>query len=92
MSMYIGEALVGVRSLGLSIVGTIMGSVLFRLLVAMALRWGLDPNDLKLITAVFVFCALVLPALLSSRTMLSTLTVPAKLLSFVTFCPVVNQK
>jgi putative tryptophan/tyrosine transport system permease protein len=64
-SVIIGEALVGVRSLGLSIVGTIMGSVLFRLLVAMALRWGLDPNDLKLITAVFVFGALVLPALLT---------------------------
>ena len=64
-SVIIGEALVGVRSLGLSIVGTIMGSVLFRLLVAMALRWGLDPNDLKLITAVFVFGALVLPSLLS---------------------------
>ena len=63
-SVIIGEALVGVRSLGLSIVGTIMGSVLFRLLVAMALRWGLDPNDLKLITAVFVFGALVLPTLL----------------------------
>ena len=42
----------------------IMGSVLFRLLVAMALRWGLDPNDLKLITALFVFGALVLPTLL----------------------------
>jgi putative tryptophan/tyrosine transport system permease protein len=64
-SVIIGEALVGVRSLGLSIAGTIMGSVLFRLLVAMALRWGLDPNDLKLITALFVFGALVLPALLS---------------------------
>ena len=63
-SVIIGEALVGVRSLGLSIVGTIMGSVLFRLLVAMALRWGVDPNDLKLITAVFVFGALVLPSLL----------------------------
>ncbi len=62
-SVIIGEALVGVRSLGLSIVGTIMGSVLFRLLVAMALRWGLDPNDLKLITACFVFGALVLPTL-----------------------------
>ena len=39
-----------------------MGSVLFRLLVAIALRWGLNPNDLKLITALFVFVALVLPA------------------------------
>jgi putative ABC transport system permease protein len=38
-----------------------MGSVLFRLLVAIALRWGLNPNDLKLITALFVFAALVLP-------------------------------
>ena len=62
-SVIIGEALVGVRSLGLSIVGAVMGSVLFRLLVAMALRWGLDPNDLKLITAGFVFAALVLPGL-----------------------------
>jgi putative ABC transport system permease protein len=40
-----------------------MGSVLFRLLVAIALRWGLSPNDLKLITAVFVFAALVMPNL-----------------------------
>jgi len=39
----------------------VMGSVLFRLLVALALRWGLNPNDLKLITAAFVFAALVLP-------------------------------
>ncbi len=38
--------------------------MLFRLLVAIALRWGLDPNDLKLITAAFVFAALVLPGLL----------------------------
>jgi putative ABC transport system permease protein len=60
-SVIIGEALTGTRSLGLAIVGTIMGSVIFRLLVAIALRWGLNPNDLKLITALFVFCALVLP-------------------------------
>ena len=38
-----------------------MGSVLFRLLVAIALRGGLNPNDLKLVTAVFVFAALILP-------------------------------
>ncbi|WP_269543085.1 ABC transporter permease [Cerasicoccus fimbriatus] len=60
-SVIIGEALVGQRSLGLTIIGAVMGSVLFRLLVAIALRWGLNPNDLKLITAVFVFAALVLP-------------------------------
>ncbi len=60
-SVIIGEALTGARSLGLTIVGAIMGSILFRLLVAIALRWGLNPNDLKLITALFVFAALVLP-------------------------------
>ena len=64
-SVIIGEALVGSGSLGLSIAGAVMGSVLFRLLVAIALRWGLDPNDLKLITAVFVFLALVAPNFLN---------------------------
>jgi putative ABC transport system permease protein len=63
-SVIIGEALVGVKQLGLLITGAVMGSVLFRLLVAIALRWGLDPNDLKLITAAFVLLALILPALL----------------------------
>lgn len=62
-SVIIGEALVGSRSLGLTLVGAVMGSVLFRLLVAIALQQGLNPNDLKLITAVFVFAALVLPGM-----------------------------
>jgi len=60
-SVIIGEALVGTRQLGFAITGAVMGSVLFRLLVAVALRWGLNPNDLKLITAAFVFVALILP-------------------------------
>ena len=61
-SVIIGEALVASDSLGFTIIGAIMGSVLFRLMVAIALRWGLDPNDLKLITAAFVFLALIMPA------------------------------
>lgn len=60
-SVIIGESLVGSRAVGMLIAGTVMGSVLFRMLVAIALRWGLNPNDLKLITAVFVFAALVMP-------------------------------
>ncbi len=60
-SVIIGQALVGQESLGLTIVGTVMGSILFRLIIALALRWGLNPNDLKLVTAVFVFVALILP-------------------------------
>jgi putative tryptophan/tyrosine transport system permease protein len=60
-SVIIGEALISESSLGLVIAGAVIGSVLFRLLVAIALRWGMNPNDLKLITAAFVFLALVLP-------------------------------
>jgi len=56
---------VGTKQIGLSITGAVMGSVLFRLLVAMALRLGLNPNDLKLVTALFVFAALVTPELLN---------------------------
>lgn len=66
-SVIIGESLTGSRSLGLAIYGAVAGSVLFRLLVALALRWGLNPNDLKLVTAFFVFAALVLPRLLQLR-------------------------
>jgi putative ABC transport system permease protein len=60
-SVIIGEALISENSLGLVIAGAVIGAVLFRLLVAIALRWGMNPNDLKLITAGFVFLALVLP-------------------------------
>ncbi len=60
-SVILGESMVGTRKIGFLITGAVMGSVLFRLLVAIALRWGLNPNDLKLITAAFVFAALILP-------------------------------
>jgi len=63
-SVIIGEALITKKTLGFIITGAIMGSLLFRLLVAIALRWGMNPNDLKLITAIFVFIALILPGLL----------------------------
>jgi putative tryptophan/tyrosine transport system permease protein len=63
-SVIIGETLVGTGSFGLAVTGAVMGSVLFRLLVAIALRWGLNPNDLKLITAIFVLLSLVLPGLM----------------------------
>ncbi len=70
-SVIIGEALVGTHQLGLIITGAVMGSVLFRLMVAIALRIGLNPNDLKLVTAVFVFLALVAPKLLKRANLLN---------------------
>jgi putative ABC transport system permease protein len=67
-SVIMGEALVGTRHIGFVITGAVMGSILFRLLVALALRGGLDPNDLKLVTALFVFLALVAPKLVARVT------------------------
>jgi putative ABC transport system permease protein len=63
-SVIIGEAIINDNSLGFIITGAVLGSVLFRLLVAIALRWGLNPNDLKIITALFVFIALILPGIM----------------------------
>jgi putative ABC transport system permease protein len=66
-SVIIGEAIINDNSVGFVILGAVLGSVLFRLLVAIALRWGLNPNDLKIITALFVFIALILPGLLKNK-------------------------
>ena len=60
-SLMIGEVLFGRRGIGRPIAAAIAGAVIYRLLVAAALRAGLDPNGLKLVTAVFVLIALVMP-------------------------------
>jgi putative ABC transport system permease protein len=60
-SIILGEALVGPGYLGLTLAGAVMGSILFRLLLALALRAGLNPVDLKLITAGALFLALIFP-------------------------------
>jgi putative ABC transport system permease protein len=60
-SLMIGEVMFGARGVGRSIVAAAGGAVVFRLMIAEALHLGLDPNSLKLITAVFVVAALVVP-------------------------------
>lgn len=76
-SVIIGETLVGSRQVGYLLIGAVMGSILFRLLVAIALRWGLNPNDLKLVTALFVFAALVLPPVIATlKTRLPAMATP----------------
>jgi len=63
-NLLLGEALLGRRTLGRWIAGAVVGAVAFRLLVGAAIRAGLDPNALKLVTAAFVLGVLVLPRLL----------------------------
>jgi len=57
--LVLGQALSGRKRLGAELTGAIAGTVLFRVLVAAALRAGLDPDTLKLATAVFVLIVLV---------------------------------
>jgi putative ABC transport system permease protein len=63
--LIVGEGVLGRRTLAVQIIGTLVGTVLFRLLVAAALRAGLPANTLKLATAVFVMVALIVPPLVT---------------------------
>jgi putative ABC transport system permease protein len=66
-SVFLGAALVGSVRLGGALVATVAGSIAFRLLVASALRAGLDPDWLKAATAAVVLAALVIPRFLGRR-------------------------
>lgn len=66
-SVFLGRALVSAGGLGTSLAAAAAGSVTFRLLVATALRAGLDPDWLKAATAAVVLAALVAPRFLGSR-------------------------
>ena len=66
-SVFLGSALVGSAGLGTALTAAAAGSVTFRLLVATALRAGLDPDWLKAATAAVVLTALVAPRFLDAR-------------------------
>jgi putative ABC transport system permease protein len=60
-AVLIGEAIFGDRTIGWWIAAALVGVVIYRLLVALALRVGLQPIDLRLITAMLLLMALALP-------------------------------
>lgn len=60
-SVIIGEVLFGTRSFKNSLISVILGSIVYRLVIAIVLQMGMPPNDLKLFTAVLVAIALSLP-------------------------------
>lgn len=60
-AVLIGESIFGDRTIGWWVVSSIVGMLIYRLLVALALRVGLRPTDLKLITAVLLLLALSVP-------------------------------
>jgi putative ABC transport system permease protein len=64
-NLMVGETLLGTRTIGRWVAGAVVGSVVFRLLVAAAIRAGLSPSALKLVTALFVLGVLILPQLVA---------------------------
>lgn len=61
-SVIIGEAIFGAKTIVRATLAVIGGSILYRIIVALALRVEfLDTGDMKLITAIIVIVALVLP-------------------------------
>jgi putative ABC transport system permease protein len=62
-SVILGETIFGKRGVGWVITVVVLGSILFRLMVAFSLKIGVNPNDLRLLTATFVLVAMAVPAL-----------------------------
>lgn len=60
-SLIIGEVLFGGRGFYRRLVAVILGAVVYRLIIALVLELGMNPNDLKLFTAITVALALWLP-------------------------------
>lgn len=60
-SVIIGEVLFSPKTFKTSLAAVILGSIIYRLVIAFVLEMGMLPNDLKLFTAVLVAIALALP-------------------------------
>lgn len=67
-SVIIGEALFGVKTIARATLAVLLGAIVYRIVVTLALRVEfLDTGDMKLITALLVILALVAPKFLQSR-------------------------
>lgn len=64
-SVIIGEVLFGTRSFLNCVISVILGSVVYRIVIALVLQMGMPPNDLKLFTSILVAFALAMPLIKS---------------------------
>lgn len=62
-SVIIGEVLFGTSSFKNCMISVILGSIVYRIVIAAVLQMGMPPNDLKLFTSVLVAFALSMPLL-----------------------------
>lgn len=60
-SVIIGQAIIGRLTIWRAATAVVAGAVLYRVVVQIALTAGLNPNDMKLVSAVLVILALIIP-------------------------------
>lgn len=66
-SVIIGEALFGTKTITRTTIAVIGGAIIYRVIIALALRAGLKAGDMKLITATIVIAALILPKIIEGQ-------------------------
>ncbi len=66
-ALIIGEALTGRRSVLAQLAAPFVGSIVYYQVVSVGLAVGVNPSDLKLVTALFVIATLGVPALRRAR-------------------------
>jgi ABC-type uncharacterized transport system, permease component len=67
-SIVIGEVIfIKAKNFAFKLFTIILGSIIYRIIIAIVLRMGLNTNDLKLLTAIVVALALSIPVLLKNR-------------------------
>lgn len=67
-SVIIGESLFGTKTIARTTLAVIGGAVIYRMIVTLALKADfLETGDMKLITAIIVIIALILPKMLQAR-------------------------
>jgi putative tryptophan/tyrosine transport system permease protein len=62
-SVIIGEVIFGTKTIFRATIAVALGAVIYREVIAIALRYGLQPSDMKLMTALIVIVALTVPML-----------------------------
>ncbi|TLP78925.1 ABC transporter permease [Nesterenkonia sphaerica] len=60
-SVIVGQAIFGTRIVVQATMAVVLGAVIYRLAIQFALNAGLNPNDMKLMSALLVIAALLLP-------------------------------
>ena len=66
-SLIIGETLMPKGKLWMKVLGALLGSILYRFIIAVALRMDLPSECLKLVSAVIVAVAIALPTIRAKK-------------------------